>query len=124
MRTRAQATRDAALTRLRRVNRSLTVAAVVGTGVVVDVVARTPLGHASARTVAAATRTTTTTTSTSKSKSAPIKHRTVTPADTTPAVVTPVVTTPAVVTPVVTTPAVVTPVVTPAAAPTVVSGGS
>jgi hypothetical protein len=40
MRTRAQASRDAALRRLTRVNRSLAIAAVVGTGVITDVVAK------------------------------------------------------------------------------------
>ena len=46
MRTRAQASRDAALRRLTRVNRSLAIAAVVGTGVITDVVANTASGQA------------------------------------------------------------------------------
>ena len=46
MRTRAQNSRDAALRRLTRVNRSLALAAVVGAGVVTDVVANTAAGHA------------------------------------------------------------------------------
>lgn len=46
MRTRAQQARDSALTRLTRVNRSLTAAALIGTAVLVDVIAQTPLGHA------------------------------------------------------------------------------
>ena len=46
MRTRAQTTRDAALRRLTRVNRSLALVAVVGAGVVTDVVANTASGHA------------------------------------------------------------------------------
>ena len=50
MRTRAQESRDAALRRLTRVNRTLAIAAVVGTGVITDLVANTASGHA--RTVA------------------------------------------------------------------------
>ena len=45
MRTRAQTTRDAALRRLTRVNRSIAVAALVGAGVLTDVVAHTASGH-------------------------------------------------------------------------------
>lgn len=46
MRTRAQASRDAALRRLTRLNRTLAIAAVVGTGVITDAVANTATGHA------------------------------------------------------------------------------
>ncbi|MDE3132960.1 MAG: hypothetical protein KGL15_02725 [Acidobacteriota bacterium] len=53
MRTPAQASRDAALRRLTRVNRTLAIAAVVGTGVITDAVANTASGHT--RTVAAST---------------------------------------------------------------------
>ena len=45
MRTRAQTSRDAALRRLTRVNHSLAVAAVLGAGVITDVVAHTASGH-------------------------------------------------------------------------------
>ena len=45
MRTRAQASRDAALRRMAAVNRSLAVATLLGTGVVTDVVANTASGH-------------------------------------------------------------------------------
>jgi len=46
MRTRAQTNRDAALRRLTRVNHSIAVAAVIGAGVVTDLVAHTASGHA------------------------------------------------------------------------------
>lgn len=46
MQTRAQASRDAALRRLTRVNHTLAIAAVVGTGVITDLVANTASGHA------------------------------------------------------------------------------
>lgn len=45
MKSRAQESRDAALRRLTRVNRSLAVAAMVGAGVITDVVANTASGH-------------------------------------------------------------------------------
>ena len=45
MPTRAQASRDAALRRLARVNRALAIVAVVGTGVITDVVANTASGQ-------------------------------------------------------------------------------
>lgn len=45
MRTRAQESRDAALRRLTQLNRSLAVTAVVGVGVITDVVANTASGH-------------------------------------------------------------------------------
>ncbi|HWD69623.1 MAG TPA: hypothetical protein VG293_05470 [Solirubrobacteraceae bacterium] len=45
MKTRAQQSRDAALRRLTRINRSLAVAAMVGAGVITDVVANTASGH-------------------------------------------------------------------------------
>lgn len=45
MRTRAQISRDDALRRLTRVNRSLAVAAVIAAGVITDVVANTASGH-------------------------------------------------------------------------------
>jgi hypothetical protein len=48
MRTRAQVSRDAALRRLTRVNHTLAIAAVVGTGVITDLVANTASGHARA----------------------------------------------------------------------------
>ena len=53
MRTRAQTTRDAALRRLTRVNRSLAVAALVGAGVITDVVAHTASGHTVTRSTTA-----------------------------------------------------------------------
>jgi hypothetical protein len=46
MRTRAQISRDAALKRLTRVNHSLAVAALLGVGVMTDVVANAASGHA------------------------------------------------------------------------------
>lgn len=55
MRTRTQVSRDAALRRLARLNHTLAVAAVVGTGVITDAVANTASGHT--RTVATATNT-------------------------------------------------------------------
>jgi hypothetical protein len=58
MRTRAQASRDAALRRLTRLNHSLALAAVVGAGVVTDVVANTPAGHATTITTTGETSTT------------------------------------------------------------------
>lgn len=45
MRTRAQQRRDLALRRLTRTNRWLTAATVVATGVLVEMIARDPLGH-------------------------------------------------------------------------------
>jgi hypothetical protein len=45
MRTRAQQRRDVALRRLASTNRWLTVATVVATGVLVEMIARNPLGH-------------------------------------------------------------------------------
>jgi hypothetical protein len=45
MRTPAQVSRDAALRRLSRINRSLAIAAVVGAGVITDVVANTASGQ-------------------------------------------------------------------------------
>jgi hypothetical protein len=46
MRTRAQISRDAALRRLTRVNHSLAVAAVLGAGMITDIVANATSGHA------------------------------------------------------------------------------
>jgi hypothetical protein len=67
MRTRAQATRDAALRRLTRLNHTLAIAALVGTGVITDVVANTASGHT--RTVSESTSTVTTT-----ATEAPARH--------------------------------------------------
>jgi hypothetical protein len=58
MPTRAQTTRDAALRRLTRVNRSLALAAVVSAGVITDVVASTASGHARTITTARETNAT------------------------------------------------------------------
>jgi hypothetical protein len=52
MRTRAQISRDAALRRMTNINRSLAVAAVLGTGVITDVAANTAFGHTRTRSAA------------------------------------------------------------------------